>query len=200
MLKSFDSQALGRTNEVLRDYLQRKRNNANVTFTVQPRSPFSVELDEFKAPKRFNMLKFQIYDSKSDPNFYVGLYLNAMSMWSGNEQLLCKVFPSTFGEITSDWFLKLLKGLIKRWEGWAEMFVARLMMQSLRAYAKRFYELYNWISTCNQELAVVSFKNDLEDDCLLQQSLAKTLPKSMEDLMARIEKYACEEDDKKSKK
>ncbi|XP_028093907.1 uncharacterized protein LOC114294000 [Camellia sinensis] len=62
--------------------------------------------------------------------------------------------------------------------------------ESLRAYAKRCYELFNRIPGCNPKLAVVSFKNGLEDDCVLWKSLAKTLPKSMEELMARIKKYA----------
>ena len=44
-------------------------------------------------------------------------------------------------------------------------------------------------------MAVVSFKNGLKDDCLFRKSLAKTLPKSMEKLMARIEKYARAEED-----
>ena len=39
--------------------------------------------------------------------------------------------------------------------------------ESLRAYAKRYYEVFNRIPGCNQEVAVVSFKNDLNDDCLL---------------------------------
>lgn len=62
--------------------------------------------------------------------------------------------------------------------------------ESLRVYAKRYYEIYNRISAFNQELLVVSFKNGLEDDCPLRQSLAKTLPKSIEDLITMIEKYA----------
>ena len=72
-----------------------------------------MELDKFEAPKRFSMPRFQIYDGKSDPNFHVGLYLNSMALYSGNEPLLCKVFPSSFGEIASDWFHKLLKGSVK---------------------------------------------------------------------------------------
>ena len=44
-------------------------------------------------------------------------------------------------------------------------------------------------------MAAISFKNGLEDDCMLRKSLAKTLPKSMEELMARIEKYARAEED-----
>ncbi|GMP58624.1 hypothetical protein CsSME_00022225 [Camellia sinensis var. sinensis] len=67
--------------------------------------------------------------------------------------------------------------------------------ESLRAYAKRYYEVFNRIPGCNQELAVVSFKNGLNDDCLLRKSLAKTLPKSIEELMARIEKYVRAEED-----
>lgn len=67
--------------------------------------------------------------------------------------------------------------------------------ESLRAYAKRYYEVFKRIPECNQEVAVVSFKNGLKDDCLPRKSLAKTLPKSMEELMARIEKYARAEED-----
>ncbi|XP_028102100.1 uncharacterized protein LOC114301342 [Camellia sinensis] len=149
------------------------------------------------------MPRFQIYDCKSDLNFYVGLYLNSIALWSGNKQLLCKVFPSSFGEIASDWFHKVPKGSVKSWESLAEKFVARfftnksqpLMIdsllalkisdgESLKVYAKRYCKVYNQIPTCNQELAVVSFKNGLDDKCSLQKSLAKTLPKSMEELMA----------------
>ncbi|XP_028071271.1 uncharacterized protein LOC114273673 [Camellia sinensis] len=137
-----------------------------------------------------------------------------MALWSWNEQLLCKVFPLSFGEIASNWFHKLPKGTMKIWEGMAEMFVTRFVTnksqplridsllalkindgKGLRAYTKRYYEVYNRISSYNQELAVVSFKNCLKDKCLLRKSLAKTLPKSMEELMAQIDKYACAEKD-----
>ena len=62
--------------------------------------------------------------------------------------------------------------------------------EGLRAYVKRYYEVFNRIPECNQEVAVVSFQNGLKDDCPLRMSLAKTLPNSMEELMARLEKYA----------
>lgn len=103
---------------------------------------------------------------------------------------------------------------MKIWEGLAEMFVAKFVTnklqplrvdslmalrisedESLRAYAKRYYEVFNRIPGYNQEVVVVSFKNGLKDDCLLGKSLAKTLPKNMEELMARIEKYARAEED-----
>ena len=55
--------------------------------------------------------------------------------------------------------------------------------------------MFNRIPECNQEVAVVSFKNGLKDDCTLRKSLAKTLPISMEELIARIEKCARAEED-----
>ncbi|XP_028102511.1 uncharacterized protein LOC114301743 [Camellia sinensis] len=67
--------------------------------------------------------------------------------------------------------------------------------ESLMAYAKMYYEVFNRIPRCNQELVVVSFKNGLNDDYMLQNSLAKTFMKSMEELMARIEKYARTKED-----
>ena len=103
---------------------------------------------------------------------------------------------------------------MKTWEDLAEMFVARFVTNKLqplrvdalmalkigddesrRAYSKRYYEVFNRIPGCNQEVAVVSFKNGLKDDCLLRKSLAKTLPKSMEELMTRIKKYTRAEED-----
>ncbi|KAL7238570.1 hypothetical protein ACSBR2_004626 [Camellia fascicularis] len=57
-LKSIDSRAPGRTKEDLRDYLQRKRQDVEVTLPVKPRTPFSVQLDKFEAPKRFHMPRF----------------------------------------------------------------------------------------------------------------------------------------------
>ncbi|XP_028067667.1 uncharacterized protein LOC114270393 [Camellia sinensis] len=67
--------------------------------------------------------------------------------------------------------------------------------ERIRVYAKKYYEGFNRIPRCNQELAVVSFKNCLNDDYILRKSLAKTLLKSMEELMARIEKYARAKED-----
>ncbi|GMP27251.1 hypothetical protein CsSME_00003323 [Camellia sinensis var. sinensis] len=137
-----------------------------------------------------------------------------MALYTGDEPLLCKVFPSSFREIASDWFHKFPKGSVKTWEGLAEMFVARFVTnklqplrvdslmamrisedEGLRAYAKRCYEVFNRIPECNQEVAVVSFKNGLKDNCPLRKSLAKTLPKSMDELMVRIEKYDRAEED-----
>ncbi|XP_028110711.1 uncharacterized protein LOC114309208 [Camellia sinensis] len=213
-LKSVNSRAFGRTKEDLRDYLQKKWLNAEVTSPIKPRTSFSVKLDTFEASKRFHMPRFQIYDGKSDPNFHVNLYLNSIALYSGNGQLLCKVVLSSFGKIASDWFHNLLKGTVKSWEGLTEIFKTRFVTnklqplrvdsllalnisdgESLRAYVKRYYEVFNRIPACNQELAIVSFKNGLDDECPLRKSLAKTLPRSKEELMARIEKYAKVEED-----
>ncbi|XP_028117730.1 uncharacterized protein LOC114315310 [Camellia sinensis] len=103
---------------------------------------------------------------------------------------------------------------MKSWEGLAEMFVARFVTdksqplrvdsllalkisdnKGLKAYTKRYYEVYNKILACNKELVVVSFKNGLDDKCSLPKSLAKTFSKSMEELIARIETYVRAEED-----
>ena len=161
----------------MRDYLKRKQQNdeAEVTSPVKPRTLFSVKLDKFEAPKRFSMPRFQIkiYDCKSDPNFHVKLNQNSMALYSGNEPLLCKVFPSSFVEIASDWFHTLPKGSVKTWEGLAEMFVTRFVTnklqplrvdalmalkitkdEGLRAYAIRYYEVFYHNPACNQEVAL----------------------------------------------
>ncbi|CAL5372781.1 unnamed protein product [Camellia sinensis] len=47
-LKSIDSRAPRRSKEDLRDYLQRKRQDAEITSNAQSKTPFSVELDAFE--------------------------------------------------------------------------------------------------------------------------------------------------------
>ena len=67
--------------------------------------------------------------------------------------------------------------------------------EALRIYAKRYWEAYNEIDECNEQLVVMQFKFSLPREDRLRQSLMKRSAQNIQELMLRIEKYARLEED-----
>ena len=100
-----------------------------------------------------------------------------MVVWSGDESLMCRVFPSSLGEVALRWFNKFSSRSVASWRQLAELFTPRFIANSkqpkevdyllilqkkngegLRVYAKRYWEAYNEIEECSEQLAVAQFK------------------------------------------
>ncbi|GFY96793.1 hypothetical protein Acr_11g0010990 [Actinidia rufa] len=101
--------------------------------------------------------------------------------------LVYRVFPSSLGDLKLKWFDKLLAGLIESFHQFIESFVAR----------KRYWETYNEIEECSEELAVVSYKLGLTLRERLWENLTLDPPINLRDLMSRVEMFARLEDDVK---
>ena len=67
--------------------------------------------------------------------------------------------------------------------------------ESLKSYSVRYWETYNEIDLCGEDLAVRQFKFGLSTGCKIRQSLTKKPPLNMTDLMSRIEQYVRVEED-----
>ena len=63
--------------------------------------------------KRFARPQFTIYDGKIDPVEYMSHYIQMMSLYSHNDGLMCKMFPSSLGPTVMRWFNSLRKGSIR---------------------------------------------------------------------------------------
>ena len=72
-------------------------------------TPLSHDIEEFELPKKFSMLKFNLYDQLSH-------YRQMITLWRENDALICKVFPSSLGKIGLRWFDKLGLGTIYDWK------------------------------------------------------------------------------------
>ena len=70
-------------------------------------SPFSKEIKRLDPPRRFSIPKLRIYDGTSDPADHIQHYQHSMTLWVGNESLMCKVFPSSLGDLALKWFSRL---------------------------------------------------------------------------------------------
>ena len=58
------------------------------------RSPFTNRIEGAKLPRRFNQPVFAIYHGKTDPVEHVSQFNQKMAIYSQNEALMCKIFPS----------------------------------------------------------------------------------------------------------
>ena len=91
-------------------------------------SPFSKEIEKTNLPKRFTRPTFTIYDGKKNPVEHVSHYNQSMAIYSKNEALMCKIFPSSLEPIAMRWFDGLEKGAIRGYNELIRAFRASFVM------------------------------------------------------------------------
>ena len=70
--------------------------------------------------------------------------------------------------------------------------------ETLKSYSVQYWEVYNNIDACDEDIVVKTFRFGLNEDIKLRRSLTKRPPLSMADLMTRLEEHIRVEDDPKS--
>jgi hypothetical protein len=178
-------------------------------------SPFSEEIERAKLPPRYTAPGFEVYNGRTDPVAHIGHYHQRMALSRRNDALMCKLFPSSLGEVALRWFNQIDRGTIAFWDQMAEAFVGRFITnsrrpkgmdvlmtmklghnESIKNYAARYSETYNDIEGCGEDVAVPTFKLGLPIDSGLRQSLTIRPPNNMKKLMSRIEQFIRLEEDK----
>uniref|UniRef100_A0A2N9HBP5 Integrase catalytic domain-containing protein n=1 Tax=Fagus sylvatica TaxID=28930 RepID=A0A2N9HBP5_FAGSY len=180
-------------------------------------SPFSAEIERAKFPARFVPPPLAVYDGKSDPVGHLSRYRQSMALHTSNDPLMCRIFPSSLGEVGLRWFDRLHHRSIRSWQEMSESFTARFITntrkpkeidallalkmkagETLKSYSARYWEVYNDIDACDEDIVMKTFRFGLNEDVKLRRSLTKRPPLSMEDLMTRLEEHIRVEDDPKS--
>ena len=177
-------------------------------------SPFSEEIEKADLPWRFSIPKLRIYNGTSDLADHVQHFQHSMALWVGNEPLMCKVFPSSLGDLALKWFSRLKPRSICNFRELAGSFVTRFMtnskqpknigallslkkhsFESLREYNACYWCLYNEVEGSNEQVAMATFKLGLPRESQLRQFLMKRSPATQEELMERIEELIKLEED-----
>uniref|UniRef100_A0A2N9IRH8 Reverse transcriptase domain-containing protein n=1 Tax=Fagus sylvatica TaxID=28930 RepID=A0A2N9IRH8_FAGSY len=151
-------------------------------------SPFSAEIERAKFPARFVPPNLAVYDGKGDPVGHLSRYRQSMALHTSNDALMCRIFPSSLGEVGLRCLRKLMPLLALKMK--AE--------ETLKSYSARYWEVYNDIDACDEDIVVKTFRFGLNQDIKLRRSLTKRPPISMADLMTRLEEHIRVEDDSKS--
>ena len=68
------------------------------------KSPFTRGIEKAKLPKRFHQPTFSMYNGRTDPVEHVSQFKQKMVVYSQDEALLCRVFPSSLGPMPMKWF------------------------------------------------------------------------------------------------
>ena len=75
-------------------------------------SPLGQHILDYEPPRRFDILTFTMFDGSTDPYDHMLHYNQPMTLNSGNDRLLCKVFSVSLREPALALFHKLPHNLI----------------------------------------------------------------------------------------
>jgi hypothetical protein len=78
-------------------------------------SPFSKEIERAGLLERFIAPWFEVYNGRTDPIAHIGHYQQRMALWRYNDPLMCRMFPSSLGEVALQWFNQLERGTVGSW-------------------------------------------------------------------------------------
>uniref|UniRef100_A0A2N9EQ48 Uncharacterized protein n=1 Tax=Fagus sylvatica TaxID=28930 RepID=A0A2N9EQ48_FAGSY len=179
-------------------------------------SPFSTRIERAKFPSKFVTPALAVYDGKSDPVGHLSRFRQAMAIHNSNDALMCRVFPSSLGEVGLRWFDRLEHESIRSWKEMSKIFTARFITntrkpkeidsllaltmkvgETLKSYSTRYWEVYNDIDACDEDIVVRTFRFGLHEDSKLRKSFTKRPPVSMAELITRLEQHIKVEDDPK---
>ena len=93
---------------------------------------FSREIKRAELPERFTTPCFEAYNGRTDLVVHISYYQQRMALSRYNDPLMCRLFPSSFGEVALRWFNQLGRRTINSWIQIAEAFVARFITNSQR--------------------------------------------------------------------
>uniref|UniRef100_A0A2N9G3J4 Uncharacterized protein n=1 Tax=Fagus sylvatica TaxID=28930 RepID=A0A2N9G3J4_FAGSY len=125
--------------------------------------------------------------------------------------------PNLAVEMGLRWFDRLEHGSIRSWKEMSQVFTARFITntrkpkeidsllaltmkvgETLKSYSTRYWEVYNDIDACDEDIVVKTFRFGLHEDSKLKKCFTKRPPISMAELMTRLEQHIRVEDDPKS--
>ena len=130
-----------------------------------------------------------------------------------------RVFPSSLGSIPMRWFDGLRTNSISSFKKLTQSFCSRFITcsrvpqpldslssmsmregESVKAYAERYWEMFNEIDGDFDEVAIRTFKVGLPSEHGLRKSLTGKPVTSLRQLMDRVDKYKRIEDDQQQGK
>ena len=77
-----------------------------------PKSPFTRHIKGATLPRRFQQPTFTIYNGNTDPVEHMSQFNQRMAVYSKNEALMCKVFPSNLRPAAMRWFNGLKENFV----------------------------------------------------------------------------------------
>ena len=183
------------------------------------KSPFTRGIEKAKLPRHFHQPTFAMYNGRTDPVKHVSQFKQKMAVHSQDEALLYRVFPSSLGPMPMRWLDGLRTNSINSFKKLTQSFCSQfitcsrvpqpldsLLSMSMRegefvkAYAERYWEMFNEIDGNFDEVAIRTFKVSLPPEQGLRKSLTGKPVTSLRQLIDQVDKYKRIEDDQQQGK
>ena len=68
------------------------------------KSPFTRGIEKAKLPRHFHQPTFAMYNGRMDPVEHISQFKHKITVYSQDEALMCRVFPSSLGPMPMRWF------------------------------------------------------------------------------------------------
>ena len=178
------------------------------------KSYFTRGIEKAKLPRRFHQPTFTMYNGRTDPMEHVSQFKQKMPVHSQDEALLCRVFPSSLGQMPMRWFDGLRTNSISSFKKLTQSFCCRFITcsrvpqpldsllsmtmkegESVKSNAERYWEMFNEIDGDFDEVAIRTFKVSLPSEHGLRKFLTGKPITSLRQLMDKVDKYKRIEDD-----
>ena len=78
-------------------------------------------------PRQFHQPTFSLYNGRTDPVEHVSHFSQKMVVHSKDEALMCKIFPSSLGQMVMRWFNGLKENSIDSFKKLTQSFSARFI-------------------------------------------------------------------------
>ena len=154
------------------------------------KSPFTRGIEKAKLPRRFHQPTFVMYNGRTDPVEHMSQFKQKIAVHSQDEALLCRVFPSSLGPMPMRWFNGLRMNSTSSFKKLTQSFCSQFITcsrisqpfdsllsmsmregESVKAYAERYWEMFNEIDGDFDEVAIRTFKVGLPPEHGLRKSL-----------------------------
>ena len=142
-----------------------------------------------------------------------------MTVYSQDETLMCRVFPSSLGPMVMRWFDGLRTNYVSSFKKLTQAFCSQFIKynrvpqlldsllsmsmregESIKTYLDRYWEIFNEIDGNFDDVAIKTFKVGLPSEHGLRKSLIGKPVTSLLQLMDRVDKYKRIEDDQQQGK
>ncbi|KAK3019470.1 hypothetical protein RJ639_005154 [Escallonia herrerae] len=176
--------------------------------------PFTEEVDHFPTPQSFKMPPCESYDGTGDPIEHLARFASGMNLHLVPDQIMCRAFLVTLKGAAHVWFQHLAPRSISCWAQLAESFRSNFLTsriqrknssalfriiqgptESLKSYYARFNSEKLLIDHLDPGVTFAAMARGVRPGTPLRFSLNKRPPKNMTNLLDRVEKYLCAEED-----
>ena len=86
-------------------------------------SPFTTSITSYPLPSKFKMPTLDSYDGTQDPCDHIATFKTTMHLQNVLDEIMCKVFPTTFEGPARVWFGKLPLNTITSFQELSKLFV-----------------------------------------------------------------------------